>query len=343
MTKKHNILIAGMAGASLGSEIAKCLHLANKYNIYGCDISDLAYGHFMPLFLKTFTVNNTNYIDYIISICREYKINYIIPGGEEPMNILSRENSKLISNNIMLASNSPSIIEIFSDKNKTFKKLHELGFYIPKTIEAKNEDDLNDISFPCIVKPTTGTGGSDSVFLVANKEECLVYVELLKRNGRNTIIQEYIPLDEGEFTIGVLSLTNKDVVGCVVMKRLFNSKLSISYKSKYGLISSGYSQGLIEDFPSLKEEAIHIARSVGSTGPLNIQARVKDGRLIPFEINPRFSASTYLRAKAGFNEVDFYLQNMINNTQHFEYEMNFGYYLRSFEEVYVPLKEINYD
>jgi carbamoyl-phosphate synthase large subunit len=341
MNKRNNILIAGIAGASLGSEIAKCLHLTNKYNIYGCDISDLAYGHFMPIFLKTFVAENENYVDSVISICEQNKINYIIPGGEIPMCILSQENFKLKKKNITLVSNSPTVIEVFSDKKRTFKKLKELGCNIPLTIEVQCKKDLDEIKFPCIVKPSSGSGGSDSVFLAANRDECLVYVELLKQNGRNTIVQEYISLDEGEFTIGVLSLPNKEVIGCVVMKRIFNSKLSIAYKSKFGLISSGYSQGLIGDFPLLKEEAINIARAISSCGPLNIQGRVRNGKLIVFEINPRFSASTYLRAKAGFNEIDCYLEYLINKTKEFKYELNYGYYLRSFEELFVPLKNKN--
>lgn len=339
MSEPTNILIAGIAGASLGSEIAKCLGLTGKYSIYGCDISELAYGHFMPVFSKTFVADNENYVDSIIAICEKNKIRFIIPGGEIPMNILARENEKLKNKNINLVSNSPSIIETFSDKKLTFEKLKELGCNVPLTLEVNDEEDLKKMTFPCIVKPSKGTGGSDSVFLAANKEECMVYVELLKRNGRSIIVQEYISLDEGEFTIGVLSLPNKNVVGCVVMQRVFNSKLSVAFKSKYGLISSGYSQGLIGAFPQLKEDAIQIARAVGSCGPFNIQGRVKNGKLIPFEINPRFSASTYLRAKAGFNEIDCYLEYLIHKTDKFDYELKYGYYLRSFEEVYVPLKD----
>lgn len=339
MRSKLNVLIAGIAGASLGSEITKSLHTTGKYKIYGCDISDMAYGHFMPLFETTFVVDEKNYVQSIIKICIDNGITLLIPGGEIPMQILGREINALEKNGIRLISNSPKIIEIFSNKKATFEILSKLGFPIPLTLEVNNEEDLDKMSFPCIVKPSTGTGGSDSVFLAGNKYECLLYVELLKKNGRNVIVQEYIPLDEGEFTIGVLSLPSGDVVDCVVMKRLFNSKLSVAFKSELGLISSGYSQGLIGDFPELKQQAMDIARSVGSLGPFNIQGRVKNGKLIPFEINPRFSASTYLRSMAGFNEIDIYIENLINGSTNFQYKINFGHYLRSFDEIYIPLKD----
>ncbi len=41
-----------------------------------------------------------------------------------------------------------------------------------------------------------------------------------------------------------------------------------------------------------------------SRGPLNIQCRWCNEELVIFEINPRFSGTTLLRALAGFNEPD---------------------------------------
>ena len=38
--------------------------------------------------------------------------------------------------------------------------------------------------------------------------------------------------------------------------------------------------------------------------PINIQCRFVAGEVIPFEINPRFSGTTSLRALAGYNEPD---------------------------------------
>ena len=80
--------------------------------------------------------------------------------------------------------------------------------------------------------------------------------------------------------------------------------MSVKWKDKGGLILSGYTQGLIDEFPDVCKTAVEIANSVQSRGPLNIRGRVKDKVFYPFVINPYFSASTYLRALVGFNEVD---------------------------------------
>ena len=340
MDRGKNILIAGMAGASLGSEIVKCLKLAGQYSVFGCDISPHAFGLYSVELAGSFIVDRNNYIRSILDICAQNNIQYIIPGGEQPMVLLSANDKDLSESGIVLVCNNTGVIKQFSDKENTFQLLKKLGFPVPKTCLVTSAEDIKGFGFPCIVKPSTGTRGSDSVFLANNAEECLLYVELLRRNGRKVIVQEYIDLEEGEFTIGVLSDTRCNVISSVCMKRIFDSKLSVAFRSKNGMISSGYSQGLIDDFPDLRGQAEAIAKASGSTGPLNIQGRVKGGVLIPFEINPRFSASTYLRAMAGVNEVHLFLQHLMGQQVSTALTLKKGYYLRTFNEGYVPLEMI---
>ena len=63
MPSKTRVLVAGIGGASLGTEIAKCLSMAKRYVVYGCDISALAFGHFMPHFKKTFLADSEDYVE----------------------------------------------------------------------------------------------------------------------------------------------------------------------------------------------------------------------------------------------------------------------------------------
>jgi carbamoyl-phosphate synthase large subunit len=331
------VLVAGLAGASLGTEIVKSLSRAGGYEIFGCDISPLAYGLYVDLLTKTFLADKDDYIQSIINICKENGISIVVPGGEQPMVILSKGDATLKENGITIACNTAEVVNLFSDKKQTFDFLGKHHFPIPKTISIQQGDfsRIEEMSFPCIVKPSSGTGGSDSVFLATSKEECILYAELLQRNNRPVLIQEYIDLEEGEFTIGVLSDLQGKIISSVAMQRVFNSKLSVAYRGKKGLISSGYSQGLIADFPEYRKQAEAIAMAAGSKGPFNVQGRVKNGVLIPFEINPRFSASTYLRALAGINELDLYLQNLMGSDIQYQHEIKEGYYMRSFQEIFI--------
>jgi len=335
-----NVMIAGIGGASLGTEILKCLILAGNYKVYGCDISPTAYGLYEDGFHKTYKVDREDYVNSVIEACKASNVNWLIPGGEQPMNLLGAASNYLIQEGITLMSNSSEIIKLFSDKDVTFNKLAEYGISIPKTTAIRTVSDIDHIGLPCIVKPATGTGGSASVFFAVSVDEAMIYAEFIKRNGSQPIAQEYIDIDEGEFTIGVLSLPNKKIVGSIALKRELSAKLSTAYQGRGGIISSGYSQGYIDEFPDLCHQAEKVAEAIGSCGPINVQGRVRDGILYPFEINPRFSASSYLRALAGFNEVDILLKHSTFGVEPEVGKIHMGWYLRSLTERFVSPKEV---
>lgn len=338
--EKIKVLIAGLAGASLGTELAKSLSKFDYYQLYGCDVSNLAFGLYMDIFEDSFIADKDDYVNSIINYCVDKNILFVLPGGEQPTILLSAEFDKFKALGITLLANNQNVVKLFSDKATTFTHLGALGFPIPWTTQINNTDTINPQSLPCIVKPAKDTGGSDSVFIASTIEECNLYVELLRSNNKIPILQEYINLDEGEFTVGVLSNLSGEVMGSIAMKRVFNSKLSVSYKGEKGLISSGYSQGLISDFKEIRNQAEEIARKSKSTGPLNIQGRVKKGVLIPFEINPRFSASTYLRSMTGFDEVDVFIRSIKYGITSFDWKLKEGYYMRTFDQTFIPIENL---
>jgi carbamoyl-phosphate synthase large subunit len=341
MTKQLRVLVAGIGGASLGTEIAKCLLLAQgRYAVFGCDVAPLAYGHFQEGFERTFVVDRSHYVESVLRACREVRIDCIVPGGEEPLLLLSAAAADLEAEGIHLAANAPSVIAQMANKRIAFDTLASLGFTIPRTRVLDDTDGLRDMTYPCVVKPATGSGGSTFVFLAENHRDAMLYVSYLASKGRQALVQEYIPETEGEFTIGVLSLPDGNVLGSIALRRLLTAKLSVLVRSSAGLISTGYSQGLIDAFPEPCAIAERIAAAIGSRGAINVQGRVRNGTLIPFEVNPRFSASTYLRALAGFNEIDLYLRQVLLGERVRPGPIRPGYYLRSLCETYVPLDRV---
>jgi carbamoyl-phosphate synthase large subunit len=289
-------------------------------------------------------VDATDYVPSVLDVCRRRELSVIVAGAEGAMTELNVSAEQIASAGVTVVGNSPEVVRLCSDKAILFDRLRGTGVVeVPWTAAVASVDELpalEDLPHTCIVKPATGGGGSSSVFLATSASEVETYVHLLTSLGRRAVIQEYIPEDEGEFTIGVLSLPDGSVAGSIALRRLFHAKLSVLSRSSTGLISSGYSQGLIADFPNLCVQAERLAVSLGSVGPLNVQARVRNGALITFEINPRFSASTYLRSLAGFNEVDALLRSVLFGEKP---ELTFsrpGYYLRTLSEIYVPLEQV---
>ncbi len=337
---KKSVLIAGIGGASLGTELFKSLRYSGKYNIFGADISPYAYGLYQEDFVKTYIVDRKRYIQDILDICKKEKIDAIIPGGEEPVLLLCNYKNIFDKENIPLAINSKRVIELCTDKIETFKYLGAQGIPVPITKLIDDVTDLNGLDYPCIIKPSTGSGGSVFAYLAEDMQEASLYISYLKKRGITAVAQEYISDSEGEYTVGVLSLSNKEIVGSIALKRFFNSKLSYLVKYNDRIISSGYSQGLIDDFKNIRKQAEDIASKIDSCGPLNIQGRFKEGVFYPFELNGRFSATTYLRTMAGFNEVDIFLQSLFGHEYMLPKNIKYGYYFRSLEEKYVAVEDI---
>jgi carbamoyl-phosphate synthase large subunit len=334
------VMVAGIGGASLGTEICKSLNLTDKYEIYGCDISSTAYGVYDKTFKETYRISQKNYISEVLNVCIRSGTKFLIPGGEQPNALIGASAEIFMNEGIRVVTNDKATVNLFSDKRATFNKLSACGIPIPKTIELRNADDVNVVGLPCIVKPSTGTGGSAAVFFALSTDEALLYADFIRRNGSVPIAQEYVSDEEGEFTIGVLSLPDGRLVGSIALRRQLDAKLSVAYRGRGGIVSSGYSQGYIEEYPDLCRQAERIAQLIKSRGPINIQGRLRNGVLMPFEINPRFSASTYLRALAGFNEIDILIEFITSGNLPSAKLIKPGWYLRSLTENYVASKDL---
>ncbi|MBI9113152.1 ATP-grasp domain-containing protein [Maridesulfovibrio ferrireducens] len=335
MLKSFNVMVAGIGGASLGTELIKALNLAGKYNIFGCDIASTAYGLYDTICTKTYHISSKNYITNVIDSCLDAKAQFIVPGGEQPMKLLGAANAQLKQAGIQLLGNDPNTIELFSNKKATFEFLASKSIPIPKTIKIESIHDIEYVGLPCIVKPATGSGGSVGVFFAVSVKEAMMYAKYIRNDGVYAVAQEYIPHDEGEFSFGVLSLPDETLVGSIALRRTFDTKISVTYKGRGGIISSPYSQGHVKKYTELRQQAEKIAKKIHSKGPINIQGRVRDGILYPFEINPRFSGSVYLRSIAGFNEIE-RLIDYYNEIPPKPIQLKYGWYLRSLTECYIP-------
>jgi carbamoyl-phosphate synthase large subunit len=91
----------------------------------------------------------------------------------------------------------------------------------------------------------------------------------------------------------------------------------------------------------VRAKAEAIAQALGSVGPLNIQGRLDSGEFVPFEINPRFSGTTPMRAMAGFNEPELLIDWHLDPDQPWSYHptMTHGEFTRGLIEYFTPLTD----
>ncbi|HMQ10628.1 MAG TPA: ATP-grasp domain-containing protein [Oligoflexia bacterium] len=326
--KPLNILITAISGNSYGAQVAKSLSLMNKYyNIFGVDASSNIFMHpkiKLSAFKQVPLASDPNYINTIIEIYKNFNIDYLIDGSEPEQQQLNTNREKLIKNSIQWISNSEKVLKTCSNKLLLSEFLLNNGFYTPKTF--KNLDSINDSDFPLILKPYQGSGGSKHTYIVQNFDDIQATLTLSKIDPSLFYIQQYVGSWEQEFTVGVLHSAKKQLLGAVTLHRNLSNPLSVktsvdnmSSKQELGnalKISSGFSQGILMDHQEIQKQCIKIAQTLESSCALNFQGRWINGKFYIFEINPRFSGTSYFRALHNMNEAHMWINNQQNPTDH---------------------------
>lgn len=309
---KFRVLITGVGGGGMGEQILKSLRLSKTYQyfIVGTDLSEFCSGkekcdHFsiMP------SVDDSSYLDRLFQLIDDYDIQFVFPGSEKELKFISKKRGLLEEKGVGHSLNSKNIIELCTNKLATYQHLEGLGFPVPAYKKLDCLEDLKEIDFyPLVLKPNTGSGGSAGVTLVMDPEEAELSLKLMLKQGVDVIAQAHIGSPEEEYTVGVTSDSDGKVLASIVVKRVINNAIStykrLNRNGKSYVISSGISQGEVCHHQAIQEFSEKMAIALHSRGPLNIQGRWVDDKLLLFEINPRLSGTTPLRTLAGYNEPE---------------------------------------
>ena len=104
------------------------------------------------------------------------------------------------------------------------------------------------------------------------------------------------------------------------------------------MISSGISEGYVDKYPEVTKVCEEISEKIGAKAAINIQCRLYKGKVYVFEINPRYSGTTSIRAMTGYNEPEIMIKKYILNEKvEKDFKYKSGYIARGLIEVEVPL------
>lgn len=316
-----NVLIAGVGGGSFGLEIMKALRMSDiSYCIFGVDMAEHSLGLFMAD--KSYIVppaSSDRYIPAVLDICLKQEIQVLISGSEPDLKALSDNRETFEGKGVFLPFNSRDVVNLCANKKETCAFLQSKGIPVPKTLAVNSEGDLFTVDFfPVIIKPYEGGSGSKNTFIAQDREELVFFCRYLLKYGQKPLIQQYVGSYQDEYTVSILSDREGNVISSIAIKRYILSGLSNRWKvpsvknpDEILAVSSGVSQGEVVNEERLLDQCRQIAHTVESKGPLNIQCRLVNGTVYPFEINPRFSGTTYIRALAGINEPDLMIRKYV--------------------------------
>lgn len=344
---KKNILITGVGGRSIGSGILHALLRSNssskdKWNIHVADADGFSWGLYMVSnAVKVPLAAKPEYLPFMLDYVKKNNIDAILPGTEIETEILLKNKEKF---SCPIIANDLALIPLMMDKFAAEEKLKELKIDYIETAALRDWKIIEEkYGFPLIVKPTKGTGGSRGLNIVTSEKELLDIIDTYT-DASAPCVQPYIGTEDDEYTVGILSDKDGNLIDSIVLKRkliglsLLQSK---KFEDKNIAISTGYSQGYFVKDEQVSKFCEELAIKLKSKGPLNLQLRKHNGKIFVFEIHTRFSGTTTFRADVGFNEPDILLRNHLFNEKfgRLNYTYNVAC-IRAFEHVVVPLDKM---
>lgn len=353
--EKIKVLITGVGGGGLGEQTLKALQLSDlPLDIHAADMTWISKG--LANVEHSFLVppaSSENYISEVIDLCKKAGIDVLFCGSEAELKKLSAHRQLFKDAGVFLPINNQQVIDTCLDKFKTAEFFRKNKIQFPQTYKISSLDDIDRIAqFPVVLKPSTGAGGSANTMIVQSKDELTAFSKYLLNIYTEFVAQEYVGDPESEYTVGVLHDMNGKLINSIALRRFISGGLGnrIKVKNMSGrhelgthlVVSSGISQGEIGKFPLVTKQCEAIAATLGSTGPLNIQCRLVGDKIYVFEINPRYSGTSSMRAMVGFNEPDLMIRYHFLN-QEIDRNSTFkeGYIIRGLDECYIPRPSID--
>jgi len=289
-------ILVTAVGGDLGQSMIKCLrHSGYPVHIAGCDMNPYAGGRADgDVFYQAPPVTDVEaYTRFLRETLSNGSIDYVFPVSDPEILFYNKHREQFSDLPVRFVVNEPDIIGTFSDKYDTVEFFKTHGLPYPRT--WLQEFFTAQPEFPLILKKRSGSGSRD--LLTATCDEELQFY--LKRNS-GMVIQEHIPGEDSEYTAAIFSGGGR--VHTIAFRRT--------------LAPGGFSQQVE---PAADEVAagfpIQVANALGADGnrfmDVNVQFRYTKRGCIPFEINPRFSSTVYLRHLFGFRDVQWTLDVLL--------------------------------
>ena len=281
MNKKINVLLSSVGRRCELVRIFKEA-LLNKGNVYTADCDFTAPGLYVSD--KSFLVppvESNNYVDYLIGLCKKYRISFLVPLIDPELIIISKHRKKFIESGIMPLISSYKVVSLAYDKYKTAMFFKENKIPTPETRLVEERSILKRIKFPVIIKPRFGSA-SVGVQRCDNINDYIYFRNKL----RPAIVQEY--LKGSEITVDVLCDFKGKLLLCVQRKRL---------KIRGGEVE----RAVTIKNDEIKKWIVKIINLLKPIGVINIQCFDTEEGIYFTEINPRFGGGYPLSKWAGAN------------------------------------------
>ena len=231
--------------------------------------------------------SDPDFVGKIATLCHQLGIDLLVPGVDEELLALARHANALAPTRLLLPR--ADYVETMLDKLQMVRALSAMNIPVPSSQTLA--DDLSGVRFPCISKPRSGRGSRD-VQVLASLADAVALASALGPAAHTVLAQEKI---EGvEYTVQMVA----DAIGrlCAVVPVRIGIKRGITIRAE------------TDAEPRVVAACQAIHEAISTEGCYNVQLMLtSDGRILPFEINPRISTTLCLVVAAGVDPISIFL------------------------------------
>ncbi len=272
------LLFTGGGGA--GNE-ALWRKLSAQHELFFADADPLAIDPCIPVERRLAVpfARDADFVSQVVALCERHRIDVLVPGVDEELPALSRLHGQ-VRFRILLPQ--AGFVELMLDKLAAMRAIAQAGLAVPETRPLR---DYAGIEFPLIAKPRSGRG-SRGVMTLKSAAQIDAYLTLQEAPASDFVAQQRCVGEE--YTVFVAA----DAAG-----RL-RAVIPVRVQVKRGItiVAVAESQARIVSYVQLFQNHFR------ATGVYNLQCILTaDGRVMPFEINPRVSTTFCLALETGFD------------------------------------------
>lgn len=323
--KTIRVVVTGM-GNPLGQNIYKALAMSSlPLKLYNMDVYPFSVGLLwegQPVVCAF--ANTSSFVEEWIHFLNREEIDIVFFGTEAEPRVLMPQLDRLRKQTkTHFIMNSAECIKVADDKLMTARHLSNAGVDAPESADAADRADVEALvaktGFPLVVKPRKGSASRGFEFV-----EDMSSLEHLLAPGY--VVQEALLPADQEYTVGVYCCRDGSIPSVTTIRRELN--FGLTYK------------GILVHHPRIEEYSMEVVKALGAVGPSNVQLRLTRRGPVCFEVNPRLSSTTPIRAHFGVNEPEMAIREYVLGEQLPVIQPRLGGVLRYWSEHYMESEEL---
>jgi len=271
-----------------------------------------------------------DYVDQILQICLEEKVDLLISLNDLELPVLSPYRKSFEEAGIRLLISEQEVIDICFDKYRTVQFCEDLNMGTPRTFlnleEAKKALESGELSFPVVVKPRWGSASIGLEF-PSDMEELELAYHLVTLRTMRSILSE-ASKEDAERSVLIQELIDGTEYGLDILNDFDGKCVQVYVKEKLAMRAGETDKSVLRNKPELEKLGYRVGNALGHIGNVDCDMFEKDGKYYLLELNPRFGGGYPFSQMSGANYPAAILAWMENK------EFDFSTFRRTYDQAF---------